>query len=57
MLTVLILLFCNPHYSAENGNQSLIFFFYFALLPGIAFLQMIRKSNKITYYLSDVKLI
>lgn len=56
MLTILILWFSNCHCSSENGNWSLIFV-YFALIPGISVLQMIRKSNEVTYYLSDVKLI
>ena len=56
MLTILILWFSNSHCSSENGNWSLILV-YFVLIPGISVLQMIRKSNKVTYYLSDVKLI
>lgn len=52
MLTILILWLSNCHCSSENGNQSLILV-YFVLIPGISVLQMIRKSNKVTYYLSD----
>lgn len=56
MLTILILWFSNCHCNSENGNWSLIFV-YFALIPGFSVLQMIRKSNEVTYYLSNVKLI
>ena len=52
MLTILILWLSNCHCSSENGNQSLILI-YFVLIPGISVLQMPRKSNKVTYYLSD----